>query len=122
MSKILIVAEHAEGKLNAGVAKVVAAAAKIGGEIHIVVLAADGSAVAAEAAKIDGVSKVLQADAAALAQPIAANLAPAIVELAAGYSHVLLPGTTFGKDVAPRVAAKLGVPQVSDVIDRKSVV
>ena len=116
MSKILIVAEHAEGKLNAGVAKVVAAAAKIGGDIHVAVLAADGSSVAAEAAKLTGVSKVVQADSAALAQPIAANLAPAIVELAAGYSHVLLPGTTFGKDVAPRVAAKLGVPQVSDVM------
>jgi len=116
MSKILIVAEHAEGKLNAGVAKVVAAAAKIGGDIHVAVLAADGSSVAAEAAKLTGVSKVLQADSASLAQPIAANLAPAIVELAAGYSHVLLPGTTFGKDVAPRVAAKLGVPQVSDVM------
>jgi len=116
MSKILIIAEHAEGKLNAGVAKVVAAAAKVGGDIHIAVLAADGSSVAAEAAKLTGVSKVVQADSAALAQPIAANLAPAIVELAAGYSHVLLPGTTFGKDIAPRVAAKLGVPQVSDVM------
>ena len=116
MSKILVIAEHAEGKLNAGVAKVVAAAAKIGGDIHVAVLAADGSSVAAEAAKLTGVSKVLQADSAALAQPIAANLAPAVVELAAGYSHVFFPGTTFGKDVAPRVAAKLGVPQVSDVM------
>jgi len=117
MSKILLVAEHADGKLNGGVAKAVAAAQKIGGEIEVLVLAADGSSVAAEAAKLDGVSKVLQADAAAFDKPLAAALAPAIASLASnGYSHVLLPGTTFGKDVAPRVAAKLGVPQVSDIM------
>ena len=117
MSKILVIAEHAEGKLNAGVAKVVAAATPIGGEVHVAVLATDGAAVAAEAAKLDGVSKVLVVDNAAHAHPVAANLAPSIVELAAGgYTHVLLPGTTFGKDVAPRVAAKLGVPQISDVM------
>ena len=115
-SKILVVAEHAEGKLNAGVAKVLAAATKIGGEVTALVLAADGSAVAAEVAKLAGVAKVLVADHAALAQPVAANLAPAIVEVAAGFTHVLFPGTTFGKDVAPRVAAKLGVPQISDVM------
>ena len=116
MSKVLIVAEHAEGKLNAGVAKVVAAATPIGGEVHVLVLAADGAAVAAEAAKLAGVAKVLVANSAAHANPVAANLAPSIVEVAGGYSHVLLPGTTFGKDVAPRVAAKLGVPQISDVM------
>ncbi len=116
MSKILVIAEHADGKLNAGVAKVVAAATPMGGEVHIVVLAADGASVATEAAKLAGVTKVLVADSAAHAHPIAANLAASIVELAAGYSHVLFPGTTFGKDVAPRVAAKLGVPQISDVM------
>ena len=117
MSKILVVAEHANGKLNAGVAKVMAAAAKIGGDVDVVVYSVDGSAVAAEAAKLAGVTKVLQADAPANDHPLAVTLAPQIVELAAkGYSHVLLPGTTFGKDVAPRVAAKLGVPQVSDVM------
>ena len=115
-SKILVIAEHAEGKLNAGVAKVLAAATKIGGDVTVLVLSADGSAVAAEAAKLAGVAKVVVADSAALAAPIAANLAPAIVELAGGYSHILFPGTTFGKDVAPRVAAKLGVPQISDVM------
>lgn len=117
MSKILIVAEHANGKLNAGVAKVVAAAQKIGGDIDVVVFAADGSSVAAEAAKLAGVTKVLQADNAANDHVMAVVLAPQIVELAGkGYSHVLVPGTTFGKDLAPRVAAKLGVPQVSDVM------
>ncbi|TXH03477.1 MAG: electron transfer flavoprotein subunit alpha/FixB family protein [Nevskiaceae bacterium] len=117
MSKILIVAEHANGKLNAGVAKVVAAAQKIGGEIDVAVFATDGSAVAAEAAKLAGVSKVLQADNAANDHALAVVLTSQIVELASkGYSHVLVPGTTFGKDLAPRVAAKLGVPQVSDVM------
>ena len=80
-------------------------------------LAADGSSVAAEAAKLDGVTRVLQVDNAANAHPVAVVLAPQIVELAGrGYSHILFPGTTTGKDIAPRVAAKLGVPQVSDVM------
>ena len=117
MSKILVIAEHAEGKLNAGLAKALAAAQKIGGEIDVAVLAADGSSVAAEAAKLDGVTRVLQVDNAANAHPVAVVLAPQIVELAGrGYSHILFPGTTTGKDIAPRVAAKLGVPQVSDVM------
>lgn len=117
MSKILVVAEHANGKLNAGVAKVLAAAQKIGGDIEVVVFAADGSSVAAEAAQLAGVKKVLQADNAANDHVMAVVLAPQIVELASkGYTHVLVPGTTFGKDLAPRVAAKLGVPQVSDVM------
>jgi electron transfer flavoprotein alpha subunit len=117
MSKILIVAEHADGKLNAGIEKTVAAAKGVGGEIHIAVFAADAAAVAEQAAKLDGVSKVLTINNAANANPIAAVLAPQVVEVAAnGYTHVFLPGTTFGKDLAPRVAAKLDVQQVSDVM------
>lgn len=116
MSKILVIAEHSDGKLNAGVAKAVAAAQKIGGEIAIAVLAADGAAVGAQAAKLDGVAKVVLVNNAANAYPIAAILAPQIAELAAGYTHVLFPGTTFGKDLAPRVAAKLNVQQVSDIM------
>ncbi|PTU31992.1 electron transfer flavoprotein subunit alpha/FixB family protein [Stenotrophobium rhamnosiphilum] len=117
MSKILIIAEHADGKLNAGLSKVLAAAQKIGGEIDVAVLATDGASVAAEAATLAGVTRVLQIDNANNAHPIAVVLAPQIVELAGrGYSHILFPGTTTGKDVAPRVAAKLGVPQVSDVM------
>jgi len=117
MSKVLIVAEHAEGKLNGGVAKTVAAAKGIGGEIHIAVFAADAAAVAAQAAKLDGVSKVLAVSNPANANPIAAVLAPQIAELAkGGYTHVLFPGGTFGKDLAPRVAAKLDVQQVSDIM------
>ncbi|AXQ29624.1 electron transfer flavoprotein subunit alpha/FixB family protein [Solimonas sp. K1W22B-7] len=116
MSKILVIAEHSDGKLNAGVAKAVAAAQKIGGEIAIAVLAADGAAVGSQAAKLDGVAKVVVVNNAANVYPIAAILAPQIAELAAGYTHVLFPGTTFGKDLAPRVAAKLNVQQVSDIM------
>ena len=116
MSKILVVAEHADGKLNGGVAKAISAATAIGGDVHVVVLAADGKGVAEQAAAIAGVGKVLVVDNAANAQPMAAILAPQIVELSKGYSHVLFPGTTYGKDLAPRVAAKLDVQQVSDIM------
>ncbi|HEY1075356.1 MAG TPA: FAD-binding protein [Fontimonas sp.] len=116
MSKVLIVAEHAEGKLNNAISKTVAAAKGIGGEIHVAVFAADAAAVAAEAAKLDGVAKVLTVNNAANASPVAAVLAPQVAELAKGYSHVLFPGTTFGKDLAPRVAAKLDVQQISDIM------
>ena len=116
MSKVLVIAEHAEGQLNASVAKTVAAATAIGGEVEIAVLATNGAEVAAQAAQISGVSKVLTVDNAANENPLAAVFAPQIAELAAGYSHVLFPGGTFGKDLAPRVAAKLDVQQVSDVM------
>ncbi len=117
MSKILVVADHADGKLNAGVAKTMSAAQQIGGDVHVLVLAADGKGVGEQAAKLAGVGKVLVVDNAANAQPMAAVLAPQIVEVAKdGYTHVLVSGNTFGKDLAPRVAALLGVPQVSDVM------
>ena len=116
MSKILIVAEHLDGKLNPATARCVTAAAKIGGEIHVAVLAADPAGMAAEAAQIAGVAKVMTVARAENAHALAAVLAPQIAKLAAGYSHVLLPSTTFGKDVAPCVAALLGVAQVSDLM------
>jgi electron transfer flavoprotein alpha subunit len=116
MSKILIVAEHAEGKLNNAISKTVAAAKGIGGEVHIAVFATDGAAVAAQAAKLDGVAKVLTVNNAANTNPVAAILAPQVAEVAKGYTHVLFPGTTFGKDLAPRVAAKLDVQQISDIM------
>jgi electron transfer flavoprotein alpha subunit len=117
MSKILIIGQQADGKLNAGIAKVVTAAKQIGGEIDIAIFAKDGSSAAAEAAKLDGVTKVLQLDRPENDHALAAVVTPQIVELAKqGYSHILAPGTTFGKDLLPRVAAKLGVQQVSDVM------
>ena len=116
MSKILVIAEHADGKLSAAVSKTVSAASQIGGEVHVAVFAVDGAAVGAQAAQIAGVTKVLAINNAANDHALAATLAPQVVELAKGYSHVLFPGTTFGKDLAPRVAAKLDVQQVSDIM------
>jgi electron transfer flavoprotein alpha subunit len=111
------VAEHADGKLNAATAKCVSCAASIpGATIDVAVLAADGAAVAAQVAKLAGVSRVLFADHAAFVQPLAAVLAPQVVAMATGYTHLLGPSTTFGKDLMPRVAALLGTGQISDVM------
>jgi electron transfer flavoprotein alpha subunit len=117
MSSILIVAEHDGAKLNPSTAKCVTCAGKIpGAAIDILVLASDSSAVATQAAGIAGVGKVLAVDNPANAEPIAAVLAPQVAKLADGYSHVFGPSTTFGKDLMPRVAALLGVGQVSDIM------
>ena len=117
MAKVLIVAEHLDGKLNAATAKCVSAAKALNPEsIDIVVLAADPAGVAAEAAQIDGVAKVLTIANAANANAIAQVQAPQIAAVAKGYSHVFGPSTTFGKDLMPCVAALLGVAQVSDVM------
>ncbi|SHM49287.1 electron transfer flavoprotein subunit alpha/FixB family protein [Rhodanobacter sp. OK091] len=117
MSKILVIAEHLGGKLNSSTARAVSAAIAVKAEaIDVLVLADSVDAIAAEAAKIDGVSRVLTIARAENAHPLAAILAPQIAKAAAGYSHVFVPSTTFGKDVGPRVAALLGVAQVSDVM------
>jgi electron transfer flavoprotein alpha subunit len=118
MSKILVIAEHAGGKLNPSTAKAVTCAQKLGGEVEVVVFSDNGAAVAAEAGKLAGVARVLQADNAANKNPMAAMLAPQAAELAKSRSasHVLGPGSTFGKDLMPRIAALLGVPQVSDIM------
>jgi electron transfer flavoprotein alpha subunit len=117
MSKILIVAEHLDGKLNAATAKCVTAAQALSpASIDVVVLAADPASVAAQAAQIAGVSRVLAVANAANEHPIAQVLAPQVAKLAAGYTHVFGPSTTFGKDLMPCVAALLGVAQVSDIM------
>jgi len=117
MAKVLIVAEHLGGKLNASTAKVVSAAKALNPEsIDVVVLAADPSAIAAEAAKLQGVSRALAVANAANDNAIAQVQAPQIAKLADGYTHVFGPSTTFGKDLMPCVAALLGVAQVSDVM------
>ena len=117
MSKILVIAEHLDGKLNSSTARAVTAAAAVKPEtIDVLVLADSVDAIAAEAARIEGVSRVLTIARAENAHPLAAVLAPQIAKAAAGYSHVFAPSTTFGKDVLPRVAALLGVAQVSDVM------
>ncbi|ANO51419.1 electron transfer flavoprotein subunit alpha/FixB family protein [Woeseia oceani] len=118
MSKILIIAEHDGQSLNSSTAKCVSCAQAIdGAEIDIVVLAADCTAIAAEAAKISGVSKVLAVNNPANEHLLAATLAPQIIAIAADYSHVFGPSTTFGKDLMPRVAALLGVNQISDIME-----
>jgi electron transfer flavoprotein alpha subunit len=118
MSRVLIVAEHLDGKLNASTARCVTCAKELKPEaIDVLVLAAEPSAVAAEAAGIDGVSKVLAVARAENAHALAAVYAPQIAAVASnGCTHVLAPSTTFGKDVLPRVAALLGVGQVSDIM------
>jgi electron transfer flavoprotein alpha subunit len=117
MGKVLIVAEHLDGRLNASTSKWGSAARAMQPEaIDIVVLAADPAAVADEAAQIEGVSRVLAVANPANANPVAQVLAPQVAKLAGGYTHVLGPSTTFGKDLMPCVAALLGVAQVSDVM------
>ena len=116
MSKILVIAEHDGTTLNVSTARTVSCAAAIGGDIDIAVLGSGIGDVANEAAAHQGVSSVLAVEADHLAAPLAANLAPEIAALADGYSHVLAPSTTFGKDILPRVAALLGVNQVSDIM------
>jgi electron transfer flavoprotein alpha subunit len=116
-TKVLVVAEHLGGKLNAATARCVSAAQALSPDaIDVVVLAADPAAVAAEAAQLAGVSKVLAVANAANANAIAQVQAPQVAKLAAGYSHVFGPSTTFGKDLMPCVAALLGVAQVSDLM------
>jgi electron transfer flavoprotein alpha subunit len=117
MSKILVVAEHDGARLNASTAKCVSCASQVAGaSIDVLVLAPDGSSVASQAAALAGVGKVLVAENPANVEPLAAVLAPQVAKLAAGYTHVFGPSTTFGKDLMPRVAALLGVGQVSDVM------
>jgi electron transfer flavoprotein alpha subunit len=121
MAKILIVAEHANGKLNPATAKCVACASTISGaEIEVAVFAAAAGDVATQAAAIQGVTRVLTVESPANAEPLAAVLAPQVAALARDYSHVFGPSTTFGKDLMPRVAALLGVGQVSDVMAAES--
>lgn len=117
MNKVLIVAEHAGGRLNPSTPKCVTCARGIpDAEITVLVLADDGAAVAAEAAAIEGVARVLRVDNPANAHPLAAVLAPQVAAVAGEASHVMGPSTTFGRDLMPRVAALLRAPQLSDVM------
>lgn len=117
MSRILIIAEHLNGQLNQSTAKCVSCASGIAGaEIDIVVLAADPAPIAAQAAAIAGVTRVRTIANAANEQALAAVYAPQILAIAGDYSHVFGPSTTFGKDLMPRIAAKLGVSQLSDIM------
>jgi electron transfer flavoprotein alpha subunit len=117
---ILVIAEHDNNSVKKATLNTVAAAQKIGGDIHVLVAGADAGGAAKAASQIAGVSKVLQADAPHLKEVLAENLAALIVSLAKNYSHVLLPATTNGKNVAPRAAALLDVQQISEIISVES--
>jgi electron transfer flavoprotein alpha subunit len=121
MSRILIVAEHAQDKLNVSTAKCVSCALGLSeAQIDILVLAASAAKVAAQAAALGGVRRVRTLERPENIEPLAAVLAPQIVALAGEYTHLFAPSTTFGKDLMPRVAALLGVGQVSDLMSVES--
>ena len=116
-ARILIVAEHDGAKLNPSTAKCVTCARSLAGaEITVVVCAADAAAVAAQAAQLAGVGRVLSIDNPANAHALAAVLAPQIVAVAGPYTHLLGPSSTFGKDLMARIAGLLDAPQVSDIM------
>src|SRR5690606_34839005 len=117
---ILVIAEHDNAELKAATLNTVAAAAKLGDDIHVLVAGSGAQAVADQAAQAAGVSKVLLADTPALADGLAENVAAQVLALAGAYSHILFPATAAGKNVAPRVAAKLDVAQISDIISVES--
>ncbi len=117
MTRILLVAEHDGTTINPSTAKCVTCASELpDAEIHVAVLAENGASLASEVAGLTSVDKVIQVDNPANSHPVAAILAPQIVAIAEGYSHVFGPSTTFGKDLMPRVAALLGVNQISDIM------
>ncbi|MDH5819438.1 FAD-binding protein [Acinetobacter pseudolwoffii] len=113
---ILVIAEHDNKALNAATLNVVAAAQKIGGDITVLVAGSGAQAVADQAAKVAGVSKVLLADDAAYANQLAENVAKLVAELGKGYSHILTASTTTGKNILPRAAALLDVSMITDII------
>ena len=111
----LVIAEHDHVSLKGSTLNTVAAAAKCGADIHVLVAGHDCAAAAAAAAKITGVSKVLVADAAQFAHGLAENIAAQVLEIAGNYSHILAPATAYGKNILPRVAARLDVGQISEI-------
>lgn len=117
---VLVYAEHDNASLKTETHKLVNAAQKMGGDIHVLVAGEGCQAVAEAAAQIDGVAKVLVADNAAYKHQLAENTADLVLELAGDYSHVVAAATTTGKNFMPRVAALLDVAQISDIIGVES--
>ncbi|MEX5748711.1 electron transfer flavoprotein subunit alpha/FixB family protein [Massilia sp. X63] len=111
----LVIAEHDNGSLKGATHHTVTAAAQCGGEVHILVAGSGCGAAAEAAAQIAGVSKVLVADAPHFADGLAENVAEQVLAIAGGYSHILAPATAYGKNILPRVAAKLDVAQISEI-------
>ncbi|UCV23666.1 electron transfer flavoprotein subunit alpha/FixB family protein [Ferribacterium limneticum] len=113
---ILVIAEHDNKELKAATLNTITAALQIGADIHVLVVGSDCKGVAEQAAQLQGVTKVRLADATHYASQTAENVASLIVANAGGYTHILAPATTSGKNILPRVAALLDVAQISDVI------
>ena len=111
----LVIAEHDNAALKPATLNTVTAARQCGADVHVLVVGHNAAGAAAAAARITGVSKVLHIDAESLAHGVAENLTSQVVALAASYSHLLFTATAFGRNIAPRVAAKLDVGQVSDI-------
>jgi electron transfer flavoprotein alpha subunit len=111
----LVIAEHDNASIKGATLNTVTAAIACGGEVHVLVAGHNASGAAAAAAQIAGVTKVLHADSPALGHGLAENVAAQVLAIAASYSHILFPATAGGKNVAPRVAAKLDVGQISDI-------
>ncbi|MDO9606654.1 electron transfer flavoprotein subunit alpha/FixB family protein [Hydrogenophaga sp.] len=116
LANILVVAEHDNATLRGATLNTVTAAVACGGEVHVLVAGHHAEAAAQAASQITGVSKVLLADDPALAHGLAEHLAAQVLALAPHYSHILFPATAAGKNVAPRVAARLDVAQISDIV------
>ncbi|NDI87022.1 electron transfer flavoprotein subunit alpha/FixB family protein [Undibacterium crateris] len=111
----LVIAEHDNAGLKGSTLNTVTAAIQCGGDVHVLVAGSNAGAAAAAAAQITGVSKVLHADAAHFADGLAENIAEQVLAVAAAYSHILAPATAYGKNILPRVAAKLDVAQISEI-------
>lgn len=116
MPGVLLLAEHDGGALNISTARALACAAEMG-DVDIAIFGADTEAVAGEAAKLDGARRVLRIDREENARPIAEIIGPQLAEMGSEYDVILAPSSTFGKDVLPRAAALLGVPQISDIME-----
>ncbi|MDH5540616.1 MAG: electron transfer flavoprotein subunit alpha/FixB family protein [Rhizobacter sp.] len=114
-SNVLVVAEHDHGTLKPATLNTVTAALQCGKEVHVLIAGHNAAEAAKAASQILGVAKVLHADAASLAEQLAENVAAQVLAIAKGYGHILFPATAHGKNVAPRVAAKLDVAQLSDI-------
>ena len=111
----LVIAEHDNASIKGATLNTVTAAVACGGDVHVLVAGHNAGAAAQAAAQIAGVSKVIHADAEGLAHGLAENVAAQVLAIASNYTHILFPATAGGKNVAPRVAAKLDVAQLSDV-------
>ncbi|AWI53749.1 electron transfer flavoprotein subunit alpha [Aquabacterium olei] len=112
---VLVIAEHDNNSIKGATLNTVTAAKAIGGDVHVLVAGANAGAAASAAAQIAGVAKVLHADGAQFADGLAENLAAQVLAVASAYSHIVFPATASGKNVAPRVAAKLDVAQISEI-------